>query len=552
MTLGLRGCQRPVYLLTLSLGQPAQPGGRNAHQPTGDCMNIAASRLTRICLISLSVLIGACSSGAGLKEDYAGNSISYSLPPADSGILADIAAQVYREHGQEHSGFHLLDSSYDGLAWRLALIDSATTSIDIQTYLWYPDFSGRLLLQRAILAAERGVRVRLIVDDLLLQGHDQLIANLQAYPNLEFRLFNPWNERGSLAERAGQMLAEMERLNTRMHDKLMVVDGHAAVIGGRNIGDHYFGLSDKYNFHDTDLLGLGHIAQQSALAFDEFWNSQWVMSAEALTVAPDAEAVKQARATVEQIIADAPELEAFPRQPVNWSTQLNELAGQLHPGRSKLVFDRAEDEQIEKRMEASMFNFFNIAERELLIQNAYVIPSDEAIGFLEAKREAGVKVSLLTNSLASHDVPAVNSHYEPWRDDFIRSGVALWELRANPAIQSDIVDVPPVSAQFTGLHSKCAVADRRYVFIGSMNLDPRSRNINTEMGAMIDSPGLAEALASALERNMSGENAWRVDLDEEGNIFWENSDERLNRQPARDSMQRVMNVLMKLGPREQY
>ena len=146
----------------------------------------------------------------------------------------------------------------------------------------------------------------------------------------------------------------------------------------------------------------------------------------------------------------------------------------------------------------------------------------------------------------------MNSHYEPWRDDFIQAGVDLYEFRSDPAIQSTVVDVPPVSAGFTGLHSKCAVADRRYVFIGSMNLDPRSRAINTEMGDMVDSPELAEDLARLIERNMRGENSWHVQMDEKGKLFWENSEERVTEQPARDGMQRVMNVLMKLGPRDQY
>jgi putative cardiolipin synthase len=203
-------------------------------------------------------------------------------------------------------------------------------------------------------------------------------------------------------------------------------------------------------------------------------------------------------------------------------------------------------------MAASMFNFYSIAKEELLIQNAYIIPADPAIEFLRERQEMGVRIRVLTNSLASHDVPAVNSHYEPYRDDLIKAGVDLWELRADPAIKQTVVDVPPINSGFTGLHSKCAVADRRYVFIGSMNMDPRSRAINTEMGAMVDSPELAADLAAIIERNMTGENAWHVQMDENGDLFWENSDERVDKQPARDGMQRVMNVLMKVGPKDQY
>ena len=497
------------------------------------------------------ILVSACSSAA-LRDDVEPEPPSYAEPPASEGTLADIALGIKSEHGPEYSGFKVLDSSFDGLHWRLALIDSATTSLDIQTYLWYPDHSGRLVLERAILASQRGVKVRLIVDDLILHGQDQLIANLHAAPNIDFRIFNPWEKRGSMVDRAGEMLARMERLNTRMHSKLVISDGRAAIVGGRNIGDHYFGLSETYNFHDTDLLGIGNLALQANDMFDKFWNSKWVTPASALSTEPDPEIARKQRQNLQAAIRDAAELASFSREPKDWTSDLAALEPELRIGRSKLVYDEAEDEQIQQTMASSMFNFFNIAEEELLVQNAYIIPGDEALDFLHAKRDAGVRIRVLTNSLASHDVPAVNSHYEPWRDDFIKAGVDLWEFRSDPAIQQSIIDVPPIEAGFSGLHSKCAVADRRYVFIGSMNLDPRSRNINTEMGAMIDSPALAEDLARMIERNMTGANAWQVRMDDKGKLTWHSDAGVLDKQPARDGMQRVMNVLMKVGPKDQY
>lgn len=177
--------------------------------------------------------------------------------------------------------------------------------------------------------------------------------------------------------------------------------------------------------------------------------------------------------------------------------------------------------------------------------------------FLPPGNRANCAVCLFSNSvwfdtLPNIDVPAVNSHYEPWRDGILNAGVELFELRSDPAIQATVVEVPPVKGEFVGLHSKSAVLDRRYVFIGSMNLDPRSANINTEMGAFVDSPELAEDLAQIIERDMSEENAWHVQMDKEGNIFWKNSEGTLTEQPARDGMQRVMKVLMKLGPEDQY
>ncbi len=507
-----------------------------------------------VCFLSLLLSAGflaGCSSSSGLKTEVVSSVISYAQPPATEGVLAGLASEITTRHGEEYSGFRILDSSRSGLYWRLALIDSAVSSLDIQTYLWYPDVSGKLVLERAVLAAQRGVKVRMIVDDLILQGHDQLIANLNAQPNIEFRIFNPWTDRGSILDRAGQMVAEMERLNTRMHDKLLIADGRAAVVGGRNVGDHYFGLHEVYNFHDTDLLGIGEIALQANGMFDEFWNSEWVASADNLTTQPDADVAAQQWQAI-RANASSPLLSEFPAAPRDWTEELTREAAGLRIGRSKMIYDRTAEEQIDQSVASNMFNFFGMAKEELLIMNAYVIPAEPAIEFVQGLADKGVDVKILTNSLESHDVPAVNSHYEPWRDDLIKAGVDLYEFQAHPAIQRGVVDVPPVEAEFSGLHSKTAVVDRRYVFVGSMNLDPRSANINTEMGVMVDSPELAEDLARVILRDMSGENAWHVTMDEDGELAWTNSEETVTKQPARDGMQRVMNVIMKVGPKEQY
>jgi len=500
--------------------------------------------------VLLLALVG-CSSGS-IQEDVSRPEASSALPAADSGVLADIARSITAEHGEDHSAFHLLDGSQEGLQWRLALIDSATTSLDIQTYLWYPDFSGRLVLERAVHAANRGVKVRMIVDDLLLHGLDQMVVNLVLHPNIEFRIFNPWGDRESLLSRAREALARLERLNTRMHDKLLIADGRAAIVGGRNIGDHYFGISEVYNFHDTDLLGFGYIGLEANDMFDRFWNGEWVLPAERLKTEPDSKKATIAWTRMQAVSEIAPELASISRKPQDWTAEFDQLVPDLRVGRSELVYDEADAEQIKQNVASSMFNFFKLAEEELLIMNAYIIPSQPALNFMQSLTDRGVEVKVLTNSLASHDVPAVNSHYEPWRDDFINAGVALYELRSDPAIKAELVDVPPADSAFTGLHSKTAVVDRRYVFVGSMNLDPRSANINTEMGAFVESPELAEDLARVIERNMEGQNAWQVKLNKKGKPYWVNSDETVTKQPARDGMQRVMNEIFKVGPADQY
>jgi len=505
---------------------------------------------SRPLLAAAAILLLAGCAGAGLKQELVRFEPTYAKPPAEEGLLHGLASGITREHGPETSGFRLLDHSYDGLAARLALIDSAVSSIDIQTYLWYPDNSGRIILERAVHAANRGVHVRLIVDDLLTIGQDQFIYELDQRPNIEVRLFNPWKDR-SMLSRAGEMIAEMERLNTRMHDKLLIADGNAAIVGGRNIGDHYFGLSHDYNFHDLDLLGFGHVARQANEMFDHFWNSDWVVSAANLDVEPDAEFARQAWVDLQAKNRAAEELSAFGIAARDWSEAATRLAGQLHIGESRIIYDETADNTIAQNVADKMFGFMGLAQQELLITNAYIIPGQPAIDFIKALTDRGVKVRILTNSLASHDVPAVNSHYKDWRDDLINAGAELFELRSDPAIQT-IVEVPPVKGGFTGLHTKSVVVDREYVFIGSMNFDPRSFNINTEAGAFVRSPGLATELAEVMNRDMQPENAWQVLLDKNGDPYWVNSDETVYKQPARDTTQRIMDKIFKVVPKEQY
>jgi cardiolipin synthase C len=498
--------------------------------------------------VVMSSLAG-CASRA-LQEDTVPQPPTYAMAPATTGVLAGMAERAAANYGSDHSTFRLLDRSEDGLRLRLALIDSAVSSIDIQTYLWYPDVSGRLILERVILASERGVHVRLLVDDLLTAGLDQTLADLERQPNVELRLFNPWGKR-RLGSRTAEMIAEMERLNTRMHNKLLIVDGNAAIVGGRNIGDHYFGLSHVYNFHDLDLLGIGYLARQGAEMFDEFWNSEWVASAANLTTEPDAEAAAESWQRVKEANRTAEELARFPREPRDWTEELRALEQTLHPGTSEIVHDSVAGAEIDQTMITSMAFLFERAEQELLITNAYIIPYQRGIDFLREITARGVDVRILTNSLASHDVPAVNSHYQGWRDDFITAGATLYELRSDAAI-SDVVDVPPVAGEFVGLHTKAAVIDRRQVFIGSMNLDPRSANINTEMGVIVDSPALAEELAELMMRDMDGRNSWQVLLDEDGDPYWVNADETSSKQPARGGMQRVMNAVFRVVPKGQF
>ncbi|HSQ69199.1 MAG TPA: phospholipase D family protein, partial [Steroidobacteraceae bacterium] len=482
---------------------------------------------------------------------------AFALAAQPSDRLAPVEAGLTAQYGDGVSGFELLDSNEDGLRWRLALVDSARRSIDLQYYLWYADSSGLLMIERLLDAADRGVRVRLLVDDISALLHDASTVKLRdhgaalldSHPNIELRLFNPWSRRG-LASRAGEALTDMKRLNQRMHHKVLIADNRAAVIGGRNIGDEYFGLNQDFNFHDLDVIGIGPIAREASQVFDAFWNSDWVLPASALAVRPNPQAVAEARSTLQARLRGRRALERFELEPRDWSADFEALAGRLHAGSSEMLTDVPAAGEIAHEMLASIYQLLLGARHEVLIINAYIIPGDTAIETFRRLTGNGVTIRILTNSLASHDVPAVNSHYKQRRRDLLAAGVQLFEMRHDAAIQSIVSDTPPVRAEFMGLHSKAMVIDRERAYVGSMNFDPRSVAINTEMGVVVQGPGLAGELAELIERDMQPANSWEVVLDDSGKLRWVSGDEVLTRQPARSWWQRVQDVFFMMFPKE--
>ncbi len=515
------------------------------------------SALRFICIVSLSLALVACASKK--VEPYPRPAPQSALPAAPTGAFAEIETAIRGKHGAEVSGFELLDRNEDGLRWRLALIDSAARSIDVQYYLWYGDAAGRILVKRLLDAADRGVRVRMLVDDLntlladagTVKVRDEVVAAIDAHPNFEIRLFNPWKDR-TLGGRAGESLAELERVNQRMHNKAMIVDNRAAILGGRNIGDDYMGLHAEFNFHDLDVLGVGPVARQASAVFDLYWNSEWVMPASALRLPTTQGDLDAARVRLVQQLESTASLERFALAPQSWSAELAALMKRFHFGTSRVETDRPVNGSIRQEMLEEIFALMQGAQRELLIINAYIIPGDRSIELLQKLRQRGVTMKILTNSLASHDVPAVNSHYKQWRKQILEAGVELHEIRHDAAIQPLVSDTPPTKAGFMGLHSKAMVIDRQRVYIGSMNFDPRSAFINTEMGLIVDSADLAKALTTLIERDMEPANSWRVELDDAGELRWTNDRETVTRQPARDWWQRVEDVIFMMFPKELY
>ncbi len=479
--------------------------------------------------------------------------------PAAVGPLADAEAGVLQTQGSGRSGFRLLESNQDGLTWRLALIDSAQQSLDLQYYTWWGDEGGNLLMKRVVEAADRGVKVRLILDDLSTvlvdethpKVRDQAAALIDAHPNIEIRLFNAWQER-SLAGRGVDSLARMERINHRMHAKLLVADNRATIVGGRNVGNEYLGLSRDFNFRDLDVLGIGPVARQASAVFDTFWNSEWVVPIRALGIETGSTTLKDEAAPILRELKVAPAMQGVPLDRQAWRAELAQAVPQMHGGTSSMHTDSPDPGQLTHHMPAAIRKLVGTAQREVLIANAYIIPDEAAIADLHSLTARGVKVGILTNSLASHDVPAVNSHYKQWRKRLLEAGVTLYEVRHDAATKALLADTPPTVSEFMGFHVKAMVIDRERVFIGSMNLDPRSAAINSEMGVIVDSASLAQALAASVERDMQPANAWHVTLAADGSVRWTSGGRVLDAQPARNTWQRVEDIIFMAFPRDLY
>lgn len=470
------------------------------------------------------------------------------------GVLANVNRSAKQVLPAGHSGFHLVPEADEALNWRLALTDHATRSIDIQYYLWYTDEAGTLLLSRVLKAAERGVRVRILVDDLLFAGDESKLAAICHHPNVEIRIFNPQFARKGPAATL-EILARFGQLNRRMHNKAFIVDNEVAIMGGRNIGNEYFGLGKKYNFVDLDVLTVGPVVPDASVSFDRFWNSELSHPGEAFSVETGPEATGSVIADIHQwvretdgILASSP----FPRHSKNWASRWNGLAHQWHPGKAALIDDaptRTGDKLEGRFVEKALSQISDPADKEVLFTSPYLIPGRQVHQAIRSYHDRGVEVKLLTASMGANNHLFVHSHYRPHRGRLINDGVSLHEFRedAIPEIRY-VADTYPVVSDHLALHVKAGVGDRKRCFIGSLNLDPRAIDLNTENGLIIDSPGLAGELADFIDTLMDDQSAWSVTKSEKGSLQWKSRGETLTRQPAPDQKSRVMDFFWGLMP----
>ncbi len=503
----------------------------------------------RMVLVGMCVLLlGACST---LKDPPPQPEV-LSLPPAAEGGLARLGAQVAQSLEAGNSAFLALEGNREALLWRLAMAEAATTSIDAQYFIWTNDEAGNLLFASYLAAADRGVRVRLLVDDLGITSRSRDLAAVSQHPHFEIKIYNPGRVRESALGGVGEFIVRGS-LNRRMHNKLMIVDGHAAIAGGRNIGNPYFGISDKFNFRDFDLIAVGSVVGEMALSFDEYWNSELAFPGAYMSDRATKEDLQRLRDRVAALLEDKPaSLESFPIQGTVDELDLSDLPDRFKVGEAHFLQDDPVNVGGEPLRLLDMLDYVaRETEDEWLIVSPYLLPTKALLELLTSSAAAGIKVKILTGSLGSNNHTSAHSHYKKYRRPLLASGAELFEFRHDPSPSvRAVADVPPVVSKFISLHTKVMVSDRTECFVGSLNLDPRAIVINTENGIFLDSPSFCGRLAEQIEELSSRENAWRVSLDEKGKIRWESREGIVHRQPARGFGQRIADFFFRLLPIE--
>jgi len=495
-----------------------------------------------------AIAVATCGGCATLPE-RAPPPVESAAAPALAGPLHDYAARIAAQIDERSTAHWLLERADDALTARLALADTAVATLDVQYFVWQNDATGSLLALRLLDAAERGVKVRLLLDDFGVSKSGAMVSWLDGHPGIEVRVFNPWASRDSLVGLTFEFLARAKTLNRRMHNKALIADGRFAVVGGRNIGDRYFGLYEPFVEDDLDVLVAGPLVADLGASFDQFWNSSATYPVALLDKSRQpAEIAKAADRLAENAAAAAPRLAAFPARVADWTGYLDGLTTTYAAGPSELYADSPEFANPDRaRLYPRLKELVASAEREVLISSPYFIPDAEFRELIKALVARGVRVAVVTNSLATNNHVVAHTGYKQWRREVLRAGAELYELRVDAAARSEYV-TPPTMSRALGLHAKAMVVDRKRAFIGSPNVDPRSLQINTEIGIAADSEELAHRLAALLERDMAPENAWRVTMDAEGSLTWSSGAGAVTRQPATGFVQRAEEFLLNLLP----
>ena len=501
----------------------------------------ARSAAIRMLRLAPALAFTACSSlePVDLPPEYA-------LAPAADAFWSEIDG---RAAGDWHV---LLNDGPGALDWRLRAIDSAGSSIDLQTFLWHFDTAGAMVLDHLLDAAERGVRVRVLIDDTFLVAEDPMLLALAKHDNIEYRVFNPFKRRnGGFATRQLLNLAEFGRLDHRMHNKSMIVDNRVAIVGGRNLADEYFGLDEESNFRDLELLLGGPVVAEISTAFDTYWNDRWSFPIDNIS---------HATASPEELAAArrAPDANRHVHDELDRAALLDaweRVADSADRGNAILYVDEPPTENPKEQSEAPVqvadefVRLFDDARSEIVIVSAYLIPTPSLEGAIRRALERGVRVRILTNSLRSNNHLTAHSAYRRHVDTLVDGGAEVHEVRID-ARDRDRYILSPIGRKTLALHAKALVIDDDKVFVGSANLDPRSLRINTEMGFLILSESFNASVRNALEGDFTGANAWQLQRRDDGRIYWVSDDETRDSQPAYSGMQRLEDWFLSLMPIE--
>jgi putative cardiolipin synthase len=479
-------------------------------------MTTLRSMLAAFALVSLSACVGL--------PPQAGRTETHALVDTDSTQLG----QAFVPQAQKHPGssaFHLLPDGVAALLTRIVLAEAAQRTLDLQYYIWHDDLTGRYLADAVLKAADRGVRVRILLDDLGTGADDRVLLAISSHPNIEIRLFNP------IANRRFKMLSsalEFKRVNRRMHNKALIADNQAAILGGRNIGDEYFGASSDVAFGDLDVLTFGPVVHKVSTAFDEFWNSGAAYPIENLTghTAPP-DALPAYRVKLDAFVLANRDTPYVAQAHARLTETLAARESDFSWGNATLLYDdpakitRSPDDAQGHLL--TQFKALAIQpEKEVLIVSPYFVPGKDGVAWMRSLTQRGVRVTVLTNSLAATDVAAVHAGYQRYRKTLLDAGVHLYELK--PAADEDGDHKKSIlGSSKASLHAKTYVFDRSSIFIGSMNLDPRSVTLNTEVGVYCESPAAAAEVVDGLEPKLD-QIAWRLEARPDANgknrIVW--------------------------------
>lgn len=478
----------------------------------------------RLTLIVVAAFLHGCNSfhpGERLHSD--------ALPPPTQGPLVDATQAALGDRRQDNqSGFYLLHDGLSAFIARVSLIETARASLDLQYYIFSNDTTGQIIISRLLEAADRGVRVRVLVDDLGTRVDNPLVATLHDHPNIQIRLFNPVKARGGPL-RLMEMAFTFGRTNHRMHNKLMLADSLVMIAGGRNLGDEYFS-NTHLDFQDVDVLTTGPVVQAGMQSFDDYWNSEASLPVDRVLDAEDSDmSLAQTREALRAFLVEQRDSEfvdalrgsSLARKlvagevPLEWGTAILYADP---PGKALSHTDTPRDtflvEDLKRMLEST--------EERLQISSAYFVPGKRGVALFRDKEAAGVDISILTNSLSTTDVAIVHSGYSRYRKPLLESGVDLWELRAEAGQRQRMRWFQGESR--ASLHAKTFVIDHDRSFIGSVNLDGRSLIQNTEVGLLIESEALNQQLSQLFDRWVAADSAWQLSLNEEQKLQWQATD----------------------------